>query len=101
MSTPEVRPHAGWSGQFTTARAPGAYPNGSRIRKVRSEPGDTTRDGATGRVLGSLAGGRGLLGYFIEWDALPQTAVFVAGWRIAVDHRVPAGSYRVRAEHWP
>lgn len=99
MSDPVVRPHIGWHGQFTTAQAEGALPNGTRIRKVRSEPNDANRDGATGRVLGSLAA-RGLLGYFIEWDAMPRLAVFVASHRIAVDRKTPAGSDRLRAEHW-
>lgn len=77
----EPRAHIGWQGQFTTDQAPGALPNDTRIRKVNAEPNDGHRNGATGRVLGSMRGGP-ILGYFVEWDDLPQMAMFVASSRI-------------------
>lgn len=78
-----VRAHIGWSGQFTTAQADGAMPSGTRIRKVNGKIGDAQRNGATGRVLGSLANSRIGIGYFVEWDAMPQMAVFIVAGQIA------------------
>jgi hypothetical protein len=92
-----VRPHAGWHGQFTTQQQPGAYPNGSRIRKKSSDPGDTAKAGSTGTVLGSLAHPDVGIGYFVEWDHLPQMAVFIMGRKLA-----PAGKAAASpVKHWP
>ncbi|KKK64840.1 hypothetical protein LCGC14_2980120, partial [marine sediment metagenome] len=38
----------------------GEWPKGTRVRKVRSEPGDTHRDGALGTIVGA-------------WGPLPAT----------------------------
>lgn len=77
----DVRAHIGWEGQFTDDQAVGAYPNGTRIEKIRAEANDTLRNGATGTVIGSLRG-NGILGYFIEWDNMPRMAVFVGSHRV-------------------
>lgn len=82
----------GWVGGFTRDQAPGAYPCGSRIVKVRKEDGDSTPLGTGGTVLGSLDGsvlghrnpdGHVIrFGYFVEWDTTPRVAVFVLDWKI-------------------
>jgi hypothetical protein len=74
-----VRPHVGWQGQFTTQQQPGAIPNGTRIRKRSGSPGDQARVGSVGHVLGSLRAPSLGLGYFVEWDHFPRTAVFIMG----------------------
>lgn len=75
-------PESGWSGNFTREQAPGAYPNGTRIEKTASKPGDGSPDGAKGTVLGSMSHPMVGNGYFVEWDAYPRHAVFVAGPRV-------------------
>lgn len=74
--------HPGYFGFFTRDQAEGAITNGTRIVKANSEPGDGNADGAPGVVLGSLAVDVLQLGpriaYFVEWDARPRMAVFVA-----------------------
>jgi hypothetical protein len=92
----DVRAHVGWEGQFTTDQAEGAYPNGTRIRKVNAEANDSHRNGATGTVLGSLRGGP-ILGYFIEWDNMPRMAVFVAAGRV----RRANINAETKAHYWP
>ena len=72
-----LRTEPGWSGLFTREQAEGAYPNGTRIEKIGSEPSDAHRDGAQATVLGSIRGGD-LLAYFVEWDDLPREAVVLA-----------------------
>lgn len=56
----------------------GAIPNGRRIRKANSEPGDRTPDGTEGTIVGSIClpgteafhieGQVVTMGYMIEWD---------------------------------
>lgn len=82
----------GWAGAFTRDHAPGAYPSGTRIVKVREEDGDSTPIGTGGTVLGSLdgtlveylnpEGGRVWHFYFVEWDNRPRTAVGVMDWKV-------------------
>lgn len=77
-------------GFHVTTQAPGApIANGTRVRKVRTEPGDANPIGTEATVLGSLgpmpadAGEHaGTYGYFVEWDTMPGTAVFVIGEKI-------------------
>jgi hypothetical protein len=88
-----VRAHAGWAGQFTTHEHPGALPNGMRIRKA----GNPT--GSTGRILGSMAAPAVGIGYFVEWDHLPQTAVFIMARKI---EPIPLRTERKATVHiWP
>jgi hypothetical protein len=102
MSEPFLTIEAGWHGVFTRQQAKGAIPNGSRIVKTASEKGDSTPYGALGTVLGSLGPfppeaaaeakaelvAKGLepndvvYAYFVEWDALPRTAVGIMDWKI-------------------
>jgi hypothetical protein len=106
-----VRNEPGWLGGFTRNQAPGAIPNGSRVRKVRSEQNDPHPVGALATVLGSLGPAGAIvpdeelaavnreitelneslhqwgLGpdeffYFVEWDADPRCAVGVRGIKI-------------------
>ena len=96
-----VRAHIGWFGQFTTDEAEGAYPNGTRIRKINADRTDPHRNGATGRVLGSLHHAPLGLAYFIEWDDMPQCAVFALPHQI-IEGRPPLPSFtRVRGATWP
>jgi hypothetical protein len=67
----------GWSGVFTRAHYPGAYPNGARIVKIRLGPGDAHPIGARATVLGSVGHPALGVGYFVEWDDHPRVAVFV------------------------
>ncbi len=52
---------------FTTNQELGAIPNGTRIEKVNSAVDDAHRDGAQGKVLGSVRPRIGYA-YFVEWD---------------------------------
>ncbi|MFQ5874778.1 MAG: hypothetical protein ACE5JL_13425 [Dehalococcoidia bacterium] len=71
---------------FTTDQAPGAIPNGTRVEKINSEPGDGHPDGTTGRVIGSVAVEDPRLParyvYFVEWVDLPAVPVAVGDNRI-------------------
>ena len=78
--------------QYTDAQAEGALPNGTHIKKCNAEPDDYQPNGATGRIIGSIATPKEMLGekldhpffekfgmpkfaYFVEWDALPGVYV--------------------------
>jgi hypothetical protein len=65
--------------------AAGAIPNGTRIVKAKSEPGDTTPDGAGGKVLSSVYNAEigPYIFYFLEWDHTPGVPVGCLGWKIA------------------
>lgn len=69
--------HPGYVGVFTRGEAPGAYPNGSRIKKVWGEPGDANPLGTEGTVLGSVYHPDHGYAYFVEWDTRPKWAVGV------------------------
>ena len=86
-----VREWPGYEGGFTRNTVLGAWPNGTKVVKVRGERGDATPNGAVGRILGSLPGpihrrGQRVPGftclYFIEWDTDPKKAVGVASWKL-------------------
>lgn len=77
----------GWTGLHTTDQYPGAWPNGTRVRKIKSDPGDQHSDGTLATVIGSM--GHPSLDqviYCVEWDPLPRVAIAVIGSRI---ERVP------------
>jgi len=86
MSLRPYEPHAhpGWLGLFTTDEYPGALPNGTRIIKVLMLQGDAHRPGAKGTVLGSMGHPQIGIGYFVEWDDTPKTAVFVEARKIGM-----------------
>lgn len=71
--------------------APGAYPNGTRIVKVRSEEGDATALGMSGEVVashyvGDIPPPEGVPAsdyfYFVAWDWMPGVPVGVVDWKI-------------------
>lgn len=70
-------------------QAEGAIANGTRVRKVVFEKGDTHAIGSKATVLSSLPAlpfnGRMTYGYFVEWDDMPGAAVFIVDEKIAVD----------------
>lgn len=79
------REEAGWVGHFTRGQASGALPNGTRIVKTRSEPGDGTPDGTPGVVLGSFSHPAiqdGAIMYFLEWASKPRVAVGAIHWKV-------------------
>lgn len=67
---------------FDSSEAPGALPNGARVQKINSEPGDTHGDGAWATVRGSIGPALGTFGYYVEWDDHPGIPVFIAGLRL-------------------
>jgi hypothetical protein len=90
--TPRSEP--GWTGVFNRYQLalPGTLAIGTRIAKVKVEPGDSQPLGALGTILGCYGHPDMGVGYFVEWDALPRVAVFVIGWKIApADLTTPIG----------
>lgn len=79
-----IKQHPGYYGAFTRNQVDGAWPNGSRVIKIKSETGDTHRVGERATVLGSMfhADVSPHVFYFIEWDASPGMAVGCAGWKL-------------------
>ena len=77
----------GWAGQFTRAVADGAWPNGTRVVKQKSEEGDSTPDGTPGIVLGSLRFPdvmNNAIFYFVAWADAPRVAVGCMEWKLRV-----------------
>ncbi len=68
-------------GEHVKSEAPGAWPNGSLVRKARNEAGDAHRVGALATVIGSVgpvqADGHSAYGYFVEWQDAPGIACLV------------------------
>ena len=63
--------------------AEGGLRNSTRIRKIKSLPGDGHVDGALGRVRGSaVAAEYHTILYFVEWDDLPGVVVGITAERI-------------------
>ena len=74
----------GWTGAFTRATAFGAWANGTRVVKIKSESGDSHKIGELATVLGSMRephGERRVM-YFLEWDASPKQAVACIAWKL-------------------
>jgi hypothetical protein len=76
---------------YLPGEADGAYPNGSRIVKVRCEEGDSTALGAGGKVLSSHYVGHvpppeGIphvtYFYFVIWDDRPDVPIGIMDWKI-------------------
>jgi hypothetical protein len=80
--TPTFKNEPGWLGAFTRDEHPDGLPNGARVRKIDSEPGDGQPDGALGTILGSLGHPDLGIAYFIEWDAIPRMAVVVVAKKV-------------------
>jgi hypothetical protein len=79
------RKFPGYTGLHVRDEAPGALPNGTRVRKVASDPADKHRNGDLGTVLGSMSAPLVGVGYFVEWDDSPRQAVFIAGDRVSTN----------------
>jgi hypothetical protein len=77
-----IREYVGWTGAYTTDQAKGAYANGTVVLKAMSELGDLVKNGARGRVLGSMHHPGMGYGYFVEWDQNPRVAVLVTEKRL-------------------
>lgn len=82
-------------GYHTTAEAPGAWRNGTRIRKCIWNAGDTHPFDAEGAILGSLGPIDDRYAYFVEWDTTRGIAFAIPSDRIeplepATAQRVPA-----------
>ena len=65
---------------YTKNQAEGALPNGTRIKKVNSEPGDAHQDGAAGTVIGSIGPVEtpdftDRYVYFVVWEEDPGTGL--------------------------
>jgi hypothetical protein len=75
----QLAEYPGWQGVHTREQALGALKNGTRVRKVATEPGDFHPIGSLATVLGSFSAGELGIGYFVAWDAAPHVAVLV-GW---------------------
>jgi hypothetical protein len=76
----------GYVGAFTRNQVEGAFLNGSKIVKVKSEKDDAHAIGDRGSVLGSIEipdsePDRRIM-YFIEWDNLPCVAVACSAWKL-------------------
>jgi len=72
---------------YVTNQAVGAFPNGSRVRKVTSDPGDTHKIGDQARVIGSVGPAPefgGEYGYYVNWDDMPDVPVFIRGRKLAL-----------------
>lgn len=70
--------------------APGAYPSGTRVRKINSDETDAHPNGSLATVRGSeclpadLHATHGEFFYCVEWDDLPGVPVHVQSNRLAV-----------------
>lgn len=71
-------------GAFIEGEAEGAIPNGRRVRKARSEPGDGTPIGTKGTILSSVRDDSVSPWpfYFIEWDSRTGAPVGTIGWKV-------------------
>jgi hypothetical protein len=79
--------HDGYIGIHTRQEAPGAFPNGTRIKKVTYTEGDSTEIGQKGTVLGSIAVDLEEdvpYFYFVEWDWKPRHAVGIVSVKIGL-----------------
>lgn len=70
---------------YIRGQHPDAIPNGSRVRKAITEPGDAHEAGALATVLSSVGGpvdGQDRILYFVEWDDTPGIPCAIADYRI-------------------
>lgn len=91
---PVIRDWPDYIGKFVRDQAAGAIPNGHRIVKMNTQPGDLNRDGATGTVIGSIDVVKAAPSlanehrtrylYFIEWDEMPKVVVAIKDFRIGL-----------------
>ena len=94
MKTPTIKVWPGYFGAHSRDQAEGAIPNGTRVRKLKADPGgDRTPNGTLGTVLGSIDAEQidpaltrrygGKYFYFVEWSNKPGVAVGVVDVKIA------------------
>lgn len=76
-----IKEWPGYVGAFTRNEALGAWRNGTRLEKVKSEDGDAHELGDECAVLGSMVH-QGQLAYFVEWDGNPGIAVACMAWKL-------------------
>lgn len=78
----------GYSGpaDYTNDEAPGAWPNGTRVRKRNADATDAHQDGAPAVVVGSIGPHPELpgavFGYFVVWDDTPGVPTFIIDRRL-------------------
>jgi len=75
----------GYVGAFTRNQAKGAWPNGSRVEKIKEEKGDHHEIGERAVILGSMFDPQQPLAgimYFIEWDRSPGMAIACLAWKL-------------------
>ena len=70
---------------YSTDKAPGAVRNGARVRNTVFAVGDTHAVGDLASVVGSVLrpAHPARYGYFVVWDDMPDTPVFITGDRVA------------------
>lgn len=66
---------------YPPGQADKAIPNGSRVRKINSNPKDGHKDGDMGTVLASHFI-KGIYMYFVSWDDRPTMPVGITGDRV-------------------
>ncbi len=94
VTEPMIQFEPGWAGAFTRHQAKGAIANGTDIVKTNSEANDANKDGARGRVLGSISHPdvqNGAIMYFVEWSTAPRVAVGVIDFKIEALRTIWAG----------
>ena len=74
---------AGEQPMYPPGQARGALPNGTRVKKVRDDPGDTHTIGDQAVVLASHGPRHGQLLYFVVWDDLPGIPVGIQASKLA------------------
>lgn len=72
---------------YTARQAIGAMPNGTRVEKQNSKPGEAHPDGSLGTIIGSIGPlevpeDPSRYGYFVEWDAHPGIPIFTGEVRL-------------------
>lgn len=71
----------------STDQAPGAWPNGTRVSKINTEPVDIHPDGALATIIGSIgpfADMPSLYAYCVEWDDHTGLPVWISAHRLAL-----------------
>lgn len=95
------RPSLEMKVEVYVGRDKGRWPRGTRVRKIRSEPEDTHRDGALATIVGALgpltASERAEMlialakngvkeevecMYWVQWDDMPGIPVAIADYRL-------------------
>lgn len=70
---------------FMPGQAEGAWPNGTRVAKIRSDPDDGHQDGAEATILSSHVFADTTI-YFVRWDDM-AAPVMILGDRVRLIER--------------